>query len=378
MANASEPIGQANLKETLASVAEIYSALYSTKRVGFYRVLKEIVRKGVRKRTSALQKLRTIAKLHEEDIIRLRLDYYLHMMKLNIAAIYLTKSVDCLKLPQATPFLRSCANTIPTGTFLTFFYPEHLRPRKLEEVGVKHYTFYERIFSRVDIDRYVIEIVDSPTSLFSPRKIEEHFARELRKTKDEEFLDLDIEIHGQEIKPKVDNKDLAIIRSIELEPLTTASLDVKLGVKKDILEKHVEHVETVLRGIRVRKIKSIADFSRTSLIVMVSGGGKQILRLINTALKYPITVATSVSKDVKLLLLQLLLPGSIDIIRDSTLEIRKLILDQGLELIDYYLIDLETLVNFTVPYIKELEYSPIARDWLEKSVRKSLKYLKED
>ncbi|MEM2208520.1 MAG: hypothetical protein QXG17_07510, partial [Sulfolobales archaeon] len=309
MVNASEPVGQANLRETLASVAEIYSALYSTKKVGFYRVLKEIVKKGVRKRTSALQKLRTIAKLHDEDVIRLRLDYYLHMMKLNIAAIYLTKSVDCLKLPQATPFLRSCANTIPTGTFLTFFYPEHLRPRKLEEVGVKHYTFYERIFSRVDIDRYVIEIVDSPTSLFSQRKIEEHFNRELRKSKDEEFSDLDIEIHGQEIKPKVDNKDLAIIRSIELDPLTTASLDVKLGVKKDILEKHVEHVEAVLRGIRVRKMKSIAGISRTSLIIVVSGGGKQILRLINTALKYPITVAASVSKDVKLLLLQLLLPG---------------------------------------------------------------------
>ncbi|MEM2763805.1 MAG: hypothetical protein QXH74_06070, partial [Sulfolobales archaeon] len=70
MVNASEPVGQANLRETLASVAEIYSALYSTKKVGFYRVLKEIVKKGVRKRTSALQKLRTIAKLHDEDVIR--------------------------------------------------------------------------------------------------------------------------------------------------------------------------------------------------------------------------------------------------------------------------------------------------------------------
>ncbi|MEM4985584.1 MAG: hypothetical protein QW289_06745, partial [Sulfolobales archaeon] len=110
----------------------------------------------------------------------------------------------------------------------------------------------------------------------------------------------------------------------------------------------------------------------------VSGGGKQVLKLMNAALKYPITVATSVSKDARLISLQLLLPGNIDMIRDSTMEIREIILDQGLELIDYYLIDLETLVNFTVPYIKELEYSPIARDWLEKSVRKSLKYLKED
>ncbi|MEM1623841.1 MAG: hypothetical protein QW543_06925 [Sulfolobales archaeon] len=374
----SEPVGQANLKETLASVAEIYSALYSTKRVGFYRILKEIVKRGIRKRTSALQKLRTIARLHDEGIIRLRLDYYLHLMKLNVAVVYLTRSVDCEKLPLITPFLRSCVNTIPTGTFLAFFYPERFRPRKLEEVGVKHHTFYERVFSRVDVDRYVLEIVDGPTALFNPRKIEEHFTRELRKSKDEELLELETEIFGQEIKPKVDNKDLAIMRSVELEPLTTASLDVKLGIKKDIVEKHIDHVEALLRGIRIRKIKSIADVSRTSLFAVISGGSKQILRLLDAALKYPTTVAACASKDVRQLSLQLMLPGDIDTIREATSRIRKIVLDQGLELTDYYLADLATLVNFTVPFVRELEYSPIARDWLEKSVIKSLKYLKGD
>lgn len=370
---------EVNLKETIASVAEIYSAIYGVRRIGFYRVLREIVRRGIRRRTSALQKLRTIAKLHDDDVIRLRLDYYLHLMRLGMAVVFLSRSVDCKRLPDVIPFLRSCVNTIPTGTLLTFYYPEHLRPRKLEEVGIKHYTFYERIFNKADVNRYVIEIAENSASLFSQKKVEEHFTREIRKSRDEEELsELETEVYGQEIEPKIDNKDLAIIGSIELDPLTTISIDVKLGVKKDVLEKHVEHAETILRGIRVRKIGSVARMSRTALVMAISGRDRQVLKFATVALKYPTTIASIVSKDIRLSMLQLLLPGDIDTIRSSTLVLKKIIADQGLELLDYYLADLSTLINFTVPFIKELEYSPVTRDWLEKSVRKSLKYLKEE
>lgn len=367
------------MKETLASVADIYDAIYSMRRIGFYRILKEIVRRGIRKRTSALQKLRIMAKLHDEDIIRLRLDYHIHLLRLGMAVVYLERNVDCGKLPHMIPFLRSCVNAIPTGTLLTFYYPEHLRPRKLEEVGVKHYTLYERIFSKADINRYLVEIVESPATLFSQRRIEEHFARELRKSRDEEELSgLEVEVYGQEIEPKIDNKDLAIIGSIELDPLTTISLDVKLGVKDDILKKHIEHAEAVIRGTRVRKIRSVMDASRTALLIVVSGRDKQILRVANATLRYPITVASATSKEARLLTLQLLLPGDINVIRNATTVLKKIVLDQGLELVDYFLADLGTLINFTVPFIKELEYSPMTRDWLEKSVKKSLKYLKEE
>lgn len=366
------------LKESLASVAEIYNAIYNVKRIGFYRILREMVRKGVRKRTSALQKLRIMAKLHDEDVIRLRLDYYIHLMRLGMAMVYLGRNVDCDKLPQVTPFLRSCVNIIPAGTLLTFYYPEQLRPRKLEWVGVKHYTLYERIFNRADIHRYLPEIAENPLALFSQRRIEEHFSRELRRSRDEdELAEVWVEVHGQGTEPKIDSKDLTIIGSIELDPLTTVSLDVKLGIKKDILMKHIEHAEAVIRGIRVRKIKSVMDVSRTALIAVVSGSDKQILRVSNVALKYPITVASSTSRDVRLLTLQLLLPNDIDVIRGVTTTLKKVALEHGLEVLDHYLVDLATLTNFTVPFIRELEYSPIARDWLEKSVRRSLKYLKE-
>ena len=55
----------------------------------------------------------------------------------------------------------------------------------------------------------------------------------------------------------MDNKDLAIIRTTELSPLTTKSLDVELGIRGDTLRKHIEHAEKLMRGIRVRRIRGL-------------------------------------------------------------------------------------------------------------------------
>ncbi|MCX8185250.1 MAG: hypothetical protein RMI56_01580 [Sulfolobales archaeon] len=365
------------MREEIESVAEIYDVLYSVRRAGFYRVLKDIVERGIRRRTSALQKLRTIVKLHEEDVIRLRLDYYIHMIKLGIEVVYLTKNIDCVKLPQTIPFLRSCVNTIPTGTILTFYCPKHLRPRELDDVGVRHYTFYERIFSKAEIGYYINEITENPLSLFSQKKLEEHFTKELKRgSNSEDILKLGSEVRGIEIPSKIDNKDLRILGSIELDPLTTVSLDVKLDMKKELLSKHIEHVESILRGIRIRKIGSIMNVSRAAFMAIISGRDGHLLKLVNSILKYPTSISAAVSSDLQLAMTQVLVPGDIDTVRNIALALKKASLDYDLELVESYLVDLTTLVNFTAPFIRELEYSPITRDWLNKSIRRALKYIK--
>ncbi|MDW8010167.1 MAG: hypothetical protein RMH84_01020 [Sulfolobales archaeon] len=372
-----ENFSPAALKEEVESVADIYDALYSVRRVGFYGVLRDIVERGIRKRTSALQKLRTIAKLHEEDVIRLRLDYYLHMIKLGMKVVYLTKNVDCARLPHAIPFLRSCVNTIPTGTILTFYYPEHLEPRGLDDIGIKHYTLYERMFSKAAIANYVSELTENPLSLFSHRKLEEHITRELKRSDSgEDISSIESEIRGIEARSKIDNKDLGILSSVELDPLTTVSLDVKLGIKRKILSKHIEHVEAILRGIRIRKIRSVMNLSKVAFVGAISSRNRYLLKFVDSVLKYPTNISVIISNDFQLSMVQVLVPGDIDIIKNIALTFKKIAREYDFELIESYLADLTTLVNFTTPFIRELEYSPAARDWLDKGIRRVLKHIK--
>lgn len=362
--------------KTLESLGEIYEALYNVKRMGFYRVLKELVGLGVRKRTAALQKLRTIAKLHESGLISLRLDYYIHLMKLGIAMVYTPKTVECVKLPPSLPFLRSCLNVIPAGTLLTFYYPETFRPKKLEEAGIQHYTFFERVFSRVDIGSYASEIVENPDSLFSPKKTRDHIARGMKKDEDNQQY-LQAEVFSQELKVRIDNKDLLVLSSMELNPLTTESMDVKLGMKKDIYRKHLEHSERLLRGIRIRKIGSLMAKSRITLLSFICGENRELLKFFNALISYPTAVSAAISKDLKLLLMQLLLPPDIDTVRGVATVLKDIAREYGLEISEYFMCDLHTLANFHVPFMKEVEYSPLRKSWLESSLKIILRYIKK-
>jgi hypothetical protein len=361
----------------LESLGEIYEALYSVRRMGFYRVLKELVRSGVRRRTAALQKLRTIAKLHDDGLISLRLDYHIHLMKLGMALVYVPKTVECVKLPPTIPFLRSCLNVVPAGTVLTFYYPETFRPRKLEEVGIQHYTFFERIFSRADISSYASELVENPDSLFSPKKMEDHLRKRLRKDEDN-LQHLQAEVFSRELKVRIDNKDLLVLSSMELNPLTTESMDVKLGMKRDTYEKHLEHSERVLRGIRIRKIGNLLTKSRIILMPLIRGKERELLRFFDAVISYPITVSAVVSKDVKLLSVQFLLPPNIDAVRGIATALRDTAQESGLEVAEYFMGDLGTLRNFQVPSVREVEYSPIRKTWLDSSLRMVLKYIKKE
>ncbi len=361
--------------KTLESLGEIYEALYNVKRIGFYRVLKELVGLGVRKRTAALQKLRTIAKLHESGLISLRLDYYIHLMKLGIAMVYTSKTVECERLPPTMPFLRSCLNVVPAGTILTFYYPETFRPKKLEEAGIQHYTLFERVFSRVDIGSYASELVENPDSLFSPRKTRDHIAKGMRK--DEDNLQyLQAEVFSQELKVKIDNKDLLVLSSMELNPLTTESMDVKLGMKRDIYRKHLEHSERILRGIRIRKIGSLMAKSRITLLSIIRGKDRELLKFFDALISYPTAVSAVISEDLKLLMTQLLLPPDIDTVRGVATVLKDVAREYGLEISEYFMCDLSTLTNFHVPFMKEVEYSPLRKSWLESSLKIILRYIK--
>ncbi len=369
--------GQADLERALAQTADIYEALYYMGRIGFYRVLKEIVERGVKRRTAALQKLRTVARLHEEGVIALRLDYYLHMMRLNMSIVYIPKNIDCEKLPRIVPFLRSCVNVIPVGTMLTFYFPKRLEPRELGEGRARHYVFYERLFNRTDVGRYAAGLAADPTSFFSQEKLEGHFAEELKKGRSEESLsDLEAEVFGARVRTRMDNKDLTILKSVELNPLTTVSLHAKLGIKESLLRKHLEHTESLLRGIRIRRFDGISRASRVGLLITIRGKSGEVLRFMSAALRYPTVTSSSVSKDLRSFLLQLLFPGNIDVIKSAATRLRNIAWERGLEVVDHYLVDLSTLANYTVPFVRELEYSPLSRDWLEESVREALRYLK--
>lgn len=365
------------LGRVLESLGDVYEALYSVRKLGFYRILRELIRLGVRRRTAALQKLRTIAKLHEEEV-KLRADYHLHLMRLGLATVYVPKIVECSKLPPTVPFLRSCINLLPTGTLLTFYYPESFKPKRLEGVGAQVYPLYERLFNRSDISSYAAEIAENPESLLSPRRVREHVVRRLGRLNEERLSLLEAEVFGRELKVRIDNKDLLVLRSLELNPLTTESMEVKLGMKRGMYEKHLEHAERLLRGLRIRSIHSLASRARIALVASIFGDPKGVLGMLDSLLSYPLTASTVASKDLKLLMAQLLLPPDLDVVRDVAITLREVSREHGLEVANYFMGDLKTLVNFHVPHVRDVEYSPSRRNWLENSLRLAFKYVKKE
>lgn len=370
-------VGEHDLAKILESLAEIYETLYTTKKIGFYRVLREVVARGVRKRTAALMKLRTIADLSNNDIVGLRHDYYIHLMKLRIVFVYSNKTVDCVKLPGTIPFLRGCMNSIPFGTLLTFYYPERLRPKIVEEGGVKHFDFYERVFRKTDMDRYAESICGEPDILFSSVKFAEHMLRELRRYENaENTASIRREILGDDLTARVDNKDLAIIKVVELAPLTTESMNVKLGIREDLYKKHLEHAERILRGIRIRTIKSITERAKLALFFVIRGD-RHILELVDSALKYPTVSSAIVSEDGTIASIQILSPADIEVVRNIGSVFRKLSAIYGFEVLESYMGDLHSLINFTAPFMRDVEYSPEKRGWLERAVKNIFRYIKK-
>jgi len=195
-----------DLGKALQSTAVIYEAMYRVRRIGFYRVMREIVRMGIRRRTTTLAKLKLISRLNEAGIVGLRLDYYIHLMKLRVATVYIGKTLDCERLPQVVPFLRSCINLIPVGTLLTLYYPESAGRERLEDTGVKYAVFYERVFKEPDLRSYAEVIAKKPSALFEPRALENHILREMRRLEEVNGKQLEEEILGEGVKAKVDNK----------------------------------------------------------------------------------------------------------------------------------------------------------------------------
>ena len=364
--------------KALHSTAVIYEALYRVRRIGFYRVMREIVRMGVRKRTATLAKLKLVSKLDEGDVIGLRLDYYIHLMKLRLATVYIGKTLDCEKLPQVVPFLRSCINLIPMGTLLTLYYPESAKRERLEDTGVKYTVFYERVFREPDLKNYASAIAENPSALFAPRALENHLLREMKRLEDTGGRELEEEILGEGIKARVDNKDLAVIKVAELNPLTTKSFDVELGVRGDILKKHVEHAEKLLRGIRVRRIRGVTDGARLALFLFISGKDlPQLLRVAKSLLRYPTVSSAMISEDKTEVAVQILSPADIEIIKDVGRTLRGVAASYGLEFAEFYIGDMDTLKNYTVPFIREREYSPLRKGWLVRALTTAIKYIKK-
>ncbi|MCS7098849.1 MAG: hypothetical protein NZ925_00695, partial [Sulfolobales archaeon] len=131
-----------------------------------------------------------------------------------------------------------------------------------------------------------------------------------------------------------------------------------------------------LRGIRIRKIRSVMDSSRAAFMAIVFGRDKYFLKFMDSILKYPISISAAISNDFQISVVQVLVPGDVDSIRSIASTFKKIAREYDFELIESYLADLTTLVNFTTPFIRELEYSPAARDWLDKGIRRVLKHIK--
>jgi len=367
-----------DVRRALQSTAEVYEAIYRARRIGFYRVMREIVRMGVRKRTATLAKLKLISKLDEADLVGLRLDYYIHLMKLRVATVYVGKTLDCEKLPQVVPFMRSCINLIPVGTLLTLYYPEYAKREKLEDTGVKFTVFYERVFREPDLRRYAEAIAERPSALFEPRALENHVLREMKRLEEVDDREFEEEILGEGVKAKVDNKDLAVIRTTELNPLTTKSLDVELGIRGDILRKHIEHAEKLMRGIRVRRIRGVTDGAKLALFLTISGKDTpQLLRVVKAFLRYPTVSSATISEDKTEELIQILTPADIEVVKDIGRTFRSVAASYGLEFTDFYIGDMESLKNYSLPYIKEREYSALRKGWLERALEEAIKYIKK-
>ena len=367
-----------DLRRALRSTAEVYEAIYRVRRIGFYRVMREIVRMGVRKRTATLAKLKLISRLDEADLVGLRLDYYIHLMKLRIATVHVGKTLDCEKLPQVVPFLRSCINLIPMGTLITFYYPEFARRERFEDEKVRHLVFYERIFREPDLKSYADVIVEKPSALFEPRALENHILREMKRLEEIDSRELEEEVLGEGVKAKVDNKDLALIRVTELSPLTTKSLDVELGIRGDILRKHLEHAEKLMRGIRVRRIRGVTDGARLALFLTISGKDvPQLLRVVKSLLRYPTVSSATISESRTEALIQVLIPADIEVIKDIGRTLRSVTASYGLDFTDFYIGDMDTLKNYTVPYVREREYSALKKGWLERTLSTAMKYIKK-
>ena len=367
-----------DVRKALQSTAVVYEAMYRVRRIGFYRVMREIVRMGVRKRTTTLAKLKLISRLDEEGVIGLRLDYYIHLMKLRVATVYIGKTLDCERLPQVVPFLRSCINLIPMGTLLTLYYPESARRERLEDVGVKYTVFYERVFREPDLKSYAEAIAERPSALFEPRALENHILREMKRLEKVDGKQLEEEILGEEIKAKVDNKNLAVIKIAELNPLTTKSFDVELGIRGDILKKHIEHAEKLMRGIRVRRIRGVTDSARLALFLTISGRDTlQLLRIVKALLRYPTVSSATISESKTEALIQILTPANIGVIKDVGRTLRSITASYGLEFTDFYIGDMDTLKNYTIPFIKEREYSALKKGWLERALREAIKYIRK-
>ncbi|MCC6015399.1 MAG: hypothetical protein LM564_06825, partial [Desulfurococcaceae archaeon] len=102
-----------------------------------------------------------------------------------------------------------------------------------------------------------------------------------------------------------------------------------------------------------------------------------LLRVAKSLLRYPTVSSATVSEDRTEVLIQILTPADIEIIKDVGRTLRGVTASYGLELAEFYIGDMDTLKNYTVPYIREREYSPLRKGWLGRALSTAMRYIKK-
>jgi len=99
--------------------------------------------------------------------------------------------------------------------------------------------------------------------------------------------------------------------------------------------------------------------------------------VVKSLLRYPTVSSATISESRTEALIQVLIPADIEVIKDIGRTLRSVTASYGLDFTDFYIGDMDTLKNYTVPFIREREYSALKKGWLERTLSTAIKYIKK-
>jgi len=254
----------------------LLETLYNVRTVGRSKIAKYIATKLNIDTRTAINKLKLLYKLRQNENFRLTVEYYMSKLNLKVAMIITDYSREELASKAELRFLRSVTEIVPSGYAYSFYVPKDFEllsnlPSEVANNVNDVVEIHERIRNRTLTSLYGVDsLMDLSKALG-----EDSFVK-LKNYMDKVFSDYyvgDSLMLGLEDVSRVrfDAIDLGIIKELEKDPLASLSeIASSLGIPLGKVRRHAsEHIPYLVRGIRVMSLPIYDKVLGCSFMVVI-------------------------------------------------------------------------------------------------------------
>ncbi len=234
--------------------------LYEVRAAGKFKIAKQVAMKLNIATRTAINKLKSLYKLREEEGLYLTVEYSMSKLGLKIVIIVTDHPREEFE-SKTLRFLRGVTEIVPSGYAYSFYIPKDLEllSKLTSEVmgGVNDVIeIHERIRNRTLTSLYGF---DSLTDL-SKASSENSFVKlknYIDKVFSEHYVGYSLMLELEDVgRVRFDAIDLGIIKELEKDPLVSLSkIADSLGISLGKVRRHAsEHIPHLIRGIRIMSL----------------------------------------------------------------------------------------------------------------------------